>query len=428
MNRDLGKYVIKEYQDEIYGVSLSTSDQFNWIGTNYSRQLNYHAAHDIGHALVNMMLVGCTSFATWNERSKDSQLIVGRNFDFYVGDAFAKNKIIAFYDPTEGNQFMSVTWGGFSGVVSGMNMKGLTVTINANKSSIPWGAATPVSLVAREILQYASNIKEAIQIAKKRKMFVSESFLISSAIDHKAVIIEKTPDDIDVYESSNSFIECTNHYQSKRLNQQKLNCEQMSQSASVYRYHRLEELLSRTTQNTPEQTAAILRDHKGLKNSDIGLTNEKAINQFIAHHSIIFEPQKLLVWVSTSPWQEGKYICYDLHKVFAEHHNELPNELMESSLEIASDTFLHTSQFKNVARYLFLENELKQKRHIQPTEIVAVNPSYYDAYRIAGDEYQFRYQLDSALLMYQKALRLEIATEGEKKEIIKKISRINASH
>ncbi len=121
MNRDLSDHVIKEYQEEIYGVSLSASEEFNWIGTNYSRQLNYHAAHDICHALANMMLVGCTSFATWNGKSVDSQLIIGRNFDFYVGDEFAKNKIIAFYKPEKGIPYMSVTWGGFVGVVSGMN-------------------------------------------------------------------------------------------------------------------------------------------------------------------------------------------------------------------------------------------------------------------------------------------------------------------
>jgi len=182
-NRNLEKNISQEYKEEIYGVSESASDKYQYIGSNYQRILNYHSAHDIGHALQNMALVGCTSFGTWNSKSKDSNMIIGRNFDFYVSDKFARDKIVAFFAPSEGYKFMSVTWGGFIGVVSGMNEKGLTVTINAAKSDVPSGSATPVSLVAREVLQYAGNIKEAIAIARSRKMFVSESFLVASAAD-----------------------------------------------------------------------------------------------------------------------------------------------------------------------------------------------------------------------------------------------------
>ena len=103
---------------------------------------------------------------------------------------------------------MTVTWGGFIGAVSGMNEKGLAVTINAAKTKIPYASATPVSLVTREILQYAKNISEAVAIAKKRKMFVSESFLVASAEDNKAVVIEKTPDNLDVYDPHKNFIVC----------------------------------------------------------------------------------------------------------------------------------------------------------------------------------------------------------------------------
>src|SRR5690606_4714551 len=157
-NRNLPDHVTEEYKKEIYGVSRSASEGYRNIGTKYSRILNYHSAHDIGHALQNMMLVGCTSFGTWGSASQDSTMIIGRNFDFWVGDNFAKNKIVEFVNPSDGYKFMSITWGGFIGVVSGMNEKGLTVTINAAKSSIPSGSATPVSLVAREIIQYAQNI------------------------------------------------------------------------------------------------------------------------------------------------------------------------------------------------------------------------------------------------------------------------------
>jgi hypothetical protein len=46
-------------------------------------------------------------------------------------------------------------------------------------------------------------------------MFVSESFLIGSAEDKKAVIIEKTPDTIAVYDPQRNYILCANHFQSK---------------------------------------------------------------------------------------------------------------------------------------------------------------------------------------------------------------------
>jgi len=78
-------------------------------------------------------------------------MIIGRNFDFYINDDFAKEKIVSFCNPSQGYKFMYVTWGGFTGVVSGMNEKGLTVTINAAKSDIPSGSATPVSLVAKKL-------------------------------------------------------------------------------------------------------------------------------------------------------------------------------------------------------------------------------------------------------------------------------------
>ena len=84
----------------------------------------------------------------------------------------------------------------------------------------------PVSLLARphryrwwrgEILQYAKNTSEALAIAGKRKMFVSESFLVGSAADNKAIIIEKTPEQLDVYDPQKKYIVCANHFQSNGL-------------------------------------------------------------------------------------------------------------------------------------------------------------------------------------------------------------------
>ena len=422
-NRDLDKYVSEEDKEEIYGISLSASDKYAYIGNNYQRILNYHAAHDIGHALQNLALVGCTSFGTWGSRSADSTMIIGRNFDFYVGDHFSENKIVSFEKPTDGFKFMYISWGGFIGVVSGMNEKGLTVTINAAKSDIPSGSATPVSLVAREILQYAENIGEAMAIAKKRKMFVSESFLIGSAEDNKAVIIEKTPDSVGLYDPGGNEIICANHFQSKELANLRSNQIQMRQSASDYRYHRMLELLAADKKNTVQKTVRILRDRAGMENSDIGMGNEKAVNQMIAHHSIIFEPQKKRVWVSTGPWQLGEFVCYDLEKVFSMNGMKTNVEIMDSSLNLPADSFLLTDQFQLFLKYRRYKKELSEGKEVNADSLIATNPNYYQAYQLAGNEMFKEKRFEKAIDYYREALSKEIATKMEENDIKNQITK-----
>lgn len=422
-NRDLDKNIIEEYKLEIYGVSKSASPKFDYIGPAYQRLMNYHAAHDIGHALQNFALVGCSSFGTWNEKSKDSTLIIGRNFDFYVGDKFAEDKIVMFVNPKRGYKFMMVTWGGMIGVISGMNMQGLTLTLNAAKSTIPNGSATPVSLLAREILQYARNIDDAVKIAHKRKTFVSESFLIGSTYDNKAVNIEVTPDTVDVYDPKQNQIVCTNHYEGPVLGKTDINKKQMQESASVYREDRILELLNNIISNTPEKTVAILRNQYGLHNKFIGYGNEKAVNQLISHHSIVFEPKKKLVWVSTSPWQLGPYIAYDLNKIFAIKGLKTNQEVNDTSLTIPADPFLKTTAFQNFIEFKKIQLDLSNGKEINPDKLIQLNPEYYHAYVLTGDYVFKRKYFTKAKSYYEKALTKEIATFHESQYIKNQIAK-----
>ncbi|MDX1427752.1 MAG: acyl-CoA--6-aminopenicillanic acid acyl-transferase, partial [Salegentibacter mishustinae] len=95
-NRKMYLHVPEEYKQEIYGTSLFGLEKYNEFAPAYVRMLYFHGAHDIGHALQDLMLVGCTSFAAWDDKTEDGQLLLGRNFDFYAGDEFAEEKIAAF--------------------------------------------------------------------------------------------------------------------------------------------------------------------------------------------------------------------------------------------------------------------------------------------------------------------------------------------
>ncbi len=434
-NRDLDRYLTDEYKLEIYGISLSASDEFSFIGSNYQRILNYHSAHDIGHAMQDYSLVGCTSFGVWNSRSKDSSLLIGRNFDFYVGDEFAQNKIICFEKPDKGYGFMMVTWGGMIGTVSGMNEAGLTVTINAAKSEIPTSARTPISIVAREILQYASNITEAYAIARKRETFVSESILVGSAYDRKAAIIEKSPFKIALVHPAGDYITCANHFQSPEFAADPLNIRNKNENASMYRNKRLIQDITNSSPMDYLGVAAILRDRQGLNGAGIGMGNEKAMNQLIAHHSVIFMPEKLLVWVSTNPWQLGSYACYDLNKIF---HNfaglQRKVEITEQDKPIPPDSFLESNDYKRFIRFREMRKVLKQMLRTKKTDVLpgsfiddfrASNPMYYEVFDLIGDYYSQKGQWIPAKEAYQHALACVVPRWQEKVNIIKKLAACN---
>ncbi|WP_317898276.1 C45 family peptidase [Aurantibacillus circumpalustris] len=423
-NRNMAKHISEEYLNEIYGVSLSASDKFDKLAPKYYRILNYHSAHDVGHALQDKnMAVGCTSFGVWKSRTEDGKLLLGRNFDFFAGDDFAKNKIVCFTKPTTGYKFMYVTWAGFTGVVSGMNDQGLTVTINASKSDIPKSAATPISLLAKEILQYAKNIDEAYSIAQKQQTFVSESIMIGSALDKSTAIIEKTPTKINLYSEEGEQLICSNHYRSKAFESNFINNKNIVESSSLYRKFRMEQLLSRTEKFNPKDVAKVLRNQNGLNDRKIGLTNEKGINQLIAHHSIIFKPEERLVWVSASPFQLGKYVCYDLNKFFEEAPKMVESkELQDISRTISADSFLYSKGYKDFLLFKQIKHYIqyctKSPYDLKINEIhlkafANSNPNSYFTYWILGDYYAKIKDNENAILYYSEALKKEVATEKE---------------
>ncbi len=430
-NRRLDVHIPKEYLREIYALSAFLDTAYNYLGNPYQRTLWMHGAHDIGHVLQDLAMVGCSSFALWGTNTKDGKLLVGRNLDFYMNDDFAKQKVIYFIKPVQGHPYMSVSWPGMMGVLSGMNREGLTITLNAAKSSIPWSARTPISIVAREVLQYAANIPEALEILKRKKVFVSESLMISSANDKKAILVEITPRKMDVVEALDNRILSTNHFQGKLLADDKRNVKHIRDSHSLYRFEKLKMLLDTSTALTPRKAAAIMRNIDGQNNDrKLGLGNDKSLNHMLAHHGIIFQPEDRLVYVSSSPGQMGAYKAYDLKEIFDKQWIS-PEERSVDSLVIPADPFISSQQYANFKSFHRLTQnyleKIKQKDISMSREelqkYIDLNPALWLGYYIAARVFYLQGDYQSAENYFRLASGKVLPTAQIERDIKKQLKK-----
>lgn len=418
-NSDLPKNIPLENQQEIYGISQSFSSEYDYIAEKYVRILNYHAAHDIGHALNDYSVVGCTSFALKGEKTEGNELMLGRNFDFYVGDAFAEDQLILFVKPTKGFAFASYSWAGFTGVASGLNDQGLSVTINASKSDLPTGSKMPISLLAREILQYASTIDEAIAIAKKRQTFVSETLMIGSAKDGKAVLIEKSPSKLGVYKMKSDELICSNHYQSETFIKDSVNIKNIAQSDSKYRFDRVDELLTTKNKFNPTSIVQVLRDQYATNGDTLGLGNPRAVNQLQALHSVVILPERKEFFISTHDFQLGAFIGYDLKQTFTTKKGSIIDTIQASSFldSKAYQSFLDFKKTRQaISSYLLFDTKLELSQQ-EIVQFIASNSESYVTYEQLGKYFKKRKNYKRAATNFKLALTKKVASPHIEKEL-----------
>lgn len=212
------KNIPAEYLEEIYGSSMGYENRHPGFGNLYQRLIFYHSLHDFAHLFMDTPLVerkedmvGCTAFGVKGSYTTDGRMLCGRNFDFDVHSVFDEDKVVFHIRPEKGIPFTSVSWGGMTGAMTGVNTEKLFVAINAIRTSDTalWGY--PTSLVVRQILQYAHNIPEAITILKNARIFVSDLFFIADGKNNIFAVIEKTPTRMHVNYYTNDSVIVPNH-------------------------------------------------------------------------------------------------------------------------------------------------------------------------------------------------------------------------
>jgi hypothetical protein len=343
-NRHLSEHVPLQYRLEVFGTTLGCPDIHPHEGSFYNRMLNYHAAHDVSYMMIDNPLVsraGCTSFGAWGGATVNGHLLAGRNFDWEAAEVFSRDRVVILCEPDDGIPFISVSWAGMAGVVTGMNRAGISVTLNGAPSRLPTETATPAAIVAREILQNASDLGQAIQILRNAKVFVSTLWLVGSRADGKFVVIEKTPETIGVREPDGDSIVCANHFQTPGLRDDPRNQSYMAESTSRSRAERLSELLRQEHGKIDAgASAGFLRDFKLPGGGFPGYGHRGSLNALIATHATVMDLTDGIFWAAKPPHQLGAFVAFDV--------NDFSRELPERAL--ATDPAVATGGFENARR------------------------------------------------------------------------------
>lgn len=327
LNSDLPDYFPVYMQKEIYGFASAIDNAHPELGSPYFRLLYYQTAHDLAHQVMEHFLSepGCTSFAAWGSATEGSHLIIGRNFDFEIDNLFDRFKLVQIVHPEQGIPFISVSWPGMYGVVSGVNKELISVTLNASKSDHSAWKGTPVVVMSRRVLQEASTLQEAVSILQSLNSYISESFLVADGKTGEVAVVEKTPQLtlIRKPEPSSATMLCTNHFLSPNFQNHKRHQIFVKEGSSLDRLQRLQELMDRYKGKiSPDVAATILRDYKFLGDVDIGMGHLHSINPSICSHSIILDLTAGILWVSQGPYQSNAYLPIHIQSILEQSPEE----------------------------------------------------------------------------------------------------------
>ena len=418
-NRNLSDFVPLDYRMELYGTTLGCRDIHPEEGSFYNRMLNYHAAHDVSYMLIDNPLVtraGCTSFGAWGGATEGRHLITGRNFDWEAAEVFSRDRVVVMCEPDDGIPFISLSWAGMAGVVSGMNRAGVSVTINGAPSSLPRDTATPVAMVARDMLQRAHNFTEALEILRRAKVFVSTLWLVGSRADGRFIVVEKTPDSTHVREPEGDSIVCANHFQTPGLREDPLNRSQIDEATSGSRQARLMELMQPTngTISAP-RTAEMLRDRKLAGGAFAGNGHRAALNAFIATHATVMDLTAGIFWASSPPNQLGRFVAFDVR----DFSRELPERAVAPDATLASGEFERARQ----AQKALAEGQRALRDKDAPAALKlaekaeSLNPGFYQNATLRGRALRALGKGEEAARALEAAMAARPAFLKEKQEL-----------
>ncbi|CAM6054829.1 unnamed protein product [Sphagnum tenellum] len=265
-------------------------------------------------------LPGCTSAVVQGEWTKNKTLLSCRNLDYPVVGPWERHPCVVFNEPTEKGEIphYTLTTAGvhFPGVTA-MNLEGITLFAHAHFGRKVSLQGNPVVMIGDEVIRKAKNLDQAIDIVRKNLPFTNWSFVVTSARDKQAIVIESTPRVAKVRGSEEGFLAHTNYFHDPELQKEEALISGGYREDLEGRFCRIAELLRPLKgQLMPSHMTSALGDHMDyFSRTERVFANTLSVTTTV--QSAVFEPENLKFWMSNrleSPVGLGTFLEVDVEK------------------------------------------------------------------------------------------------------------------
>jgi hypothetical protein len=134
-------------------------------------------------------LFHCSGFALAGSASKDGTLYHGRILDYGCDWRLQEHAVLTIAEPEGKIPFVNVTYAGFIGSVTGMNVRQVSIGEMGGRGRGHW-AGVPMALLVRMVLEDADSLDKAIATFKQNPRTCEYYYVIADGKTGKAVGME----------------------------------------------------------------------------------------------------------------------------------------------------------------------------------------------------------------------------------------------
>jgi len=306
--RRCSRYIPDRYKREMEGIA-------DGAGVNLQTVRRAHVVSVVTER-------GCSAFAVFGKATVGGKLYHGRNFDWTMGAGIQDNAALILYEPDGMVPFASAGYIGSIGVLSGMNMEGISISQIGAVTKDKRFSGIPLFFLLRRILEESHSLTEATEIVRNAHRTVGYNYVVAdgdagearayeTTAHHCAIFTDNDPKETVEYaipiddavfradgaidQTVRSFQTCARGYPN------------MPYGSNSYD-HRYKGMATR------------IKEHHGRIDERVALDILKAVAMRSNLHGVLCNSTDREMWVAHAVGPEGAnkqpYVYYDLKQIF----------------------------------------------------------------------------------------------------------------